>query len=577
MEQGRLKESTSDPGEEMTEESFLKDLYFFMKQSDNPIERVPHLGFKQIDLFLMYKTVKELGGYQQVTAQQLWKKVYNILGGNPRSTSAATCTRRHYEKLLLPFECHQTGYGDNIVFRTPRTQKRFHPSSYSEFEHEYRSGKRVDYQHIPVFPPTSPGMFVEHQRQMFGLPLNIPPYISHTGASLPNFLTHPESTQSNLSLNPPDQPTRTPASYLSESSPEVQSCKQSLDLLRHLAKEYKSSAGWEEPLNLSCKQNPLDTLGDTQSSFSPPVSKKPKFLNEASPLYPPRGLNTEEGADQAETTEETSPAGPSPVSSDVIDLTSSSGANPVPRRASPPSFHLFNRRMNYPDAFAMKPDQDQHDWQKGESNLIQNNHQTFDSNGNMEIQIPLRLLQELIRRGLLSSPALSEHKLPSQDSPKTDTPPVPKLHVRSHSSESSPMSKEPEDLSYRNPLRNRSLQDGGMEKPQSFGGTEELKPQSIFGSFQNKNPVKFPFYRDVNPPHPKPASMRKNQDHMRPRYADDTLLSLTMTPKSDKTMKTSSIVPKERSSSPSLMQVTSDHLKLLLANFPYRLEKGPTF
>lgn len=34
----------------------------------------------------------------QVTAQQLWKQVYNTLGGNPRSTSAATCTRRHYER-----------------------------------------------------------------------------------------------------------------------------------------------------------------------------------------------------------------------------------------------------------------------------------------------------------------------------------------------------------------------------------------------------------------------------------------------------------------------------------------------
>lgn len=34
----------------------------------------------------------------QVTAQQLWKQVYNVLGGNPRSTSAATCTRRHYER-----------------------------------------------------------------------------------------------------------------------------------------------------------------------------------------------------------------------------------------------------------------------------------------------------------------------------------------------------------------------------------------------------------------------------------------------------------------------------------------------
>lgn len=36
--------------------------------------------------------------YQQVTARRLWKKVYDELGGSPGSTSAATCTRRHYEK-----------------------------------------------------------------------------------------------------------------------------------------------------------------------------------------------------------------------------------------------------------------------------------------------------------------------------------------------------------------------------------------------------------------------------------------------------------------------------------------------
>lgn len=91
-----------------------------------------------VDLFLMFTTVRDMGGYQQVidslfpfllqlllklsvktyqksnkhgermkvkrllplqvTAQQLWKQVYNALGGNPSSTSAATCTRRHYER-----------------------------------------------------------------------------------------------------------------------------------------------------------------------------------------------------------------------------------------------------------------------------------------------------------------------------------------------------------------------------------------------------------------------------------------------------------------------------------------------
>lgn len=47
MEQDCPQEKRSEQGEEMTEESFLKDLYLFMKQRDTPIERIPHLGFKQ--------------------------------------------------------------------------------------------------------------------------------------------------------------------------------------------------------------------------------------------------------------------------------------------------------------------------------------------------------------------------------------------------------------------------------------------------------------------------------------------------------------------------------------------------
>uniref|UniRef100_A0A3Q3B3T1 AT-rich interaction domain 6 n=1 Tax=Kryptolebias marmoratus TaxID=37003 RepID=A0A3Q3B3T1_KRYMA len=94
-----------DPMEENTEEQFLKNLYLFMKKRDTPIERIPNLGFKQIDLYVMFKTVNEMGGYHKVTSHQLWKRVYNTLGGNPRSTSAATCTRRHYENIYsLPLQ-----------------------------------------------------------------------------------------------------------------------------------------------------------------------------------------------------------------------------------------------------------------------------------------------------------------------------------------------------------------------------------------------------------------------------------------------------------------------------------------
>ncbi|XP_060746947.1 AT-rich interactive domain-containing protein 5B [Tachysurus vachellii] len=91
------------------EKIFLDQLYLFMERRGSPICKVPNLGFKKIDLFLMYSVVNKLGGYEAVTSRRLWKVVYNELGGSPGSTSAATCTRRHYEKLILPYEQHVKG------------------------------------------------------------------------------------------------------------------------------------------------------------------------------------------------------------------------------------------------------------------------------------------------------------------------------------------------------------------------------------------------------------------------------------------------------------------------------------
>ncbi|XP_073322759.1 AT-rich interactive domain-containing protein 5A [Pagrus major] len=97
---------------QMEEKAFISSLHSFMKDRATPIERIPHLGFKQINLWRIYKAVEKLGGYDSVTARRLWKKVYDELGGSPGSTSAATCTRRHYEKLVLPFERHIKGEED---------------------------------------------------------------------------------------------------------------------------------------------------------------------------------------------------------------------------------------------------------------------------------------------------------------------------------------------------------------------------------------------------------------------------------------------------------------------------------
>ncbi|XP_053124903.1 AT-rich interactive domain-containing protein 5A isoform X2 [Hemicordylus capensis] len=115
-EQRILAEESGDEqalsSEKEEEQTFLVNLYKFMKERHTPIERVPHLGFKQINLFKIYKVVEELGAYELVTGRRLWKNVYDLLGGSPGSTSAATCTRRHYERLVLPYVRHLKGEDD---------------------------------------------------------------------------------------------------------------------------------------------------------------------------------------------------------------------------------------------------------------------------------------------------------------------------------------------------------------------------------------------------------------------------------------------------------------------------------
>ncbi|XP_050839049.1 AT-rich interactive domain-containing protein 5A [Serinus canaria] len=106
------EEKDKEDKEKEEEEAFLVSLYKFMKERHTPIERIPHLGFKQINLWKIYKAVEKLGAYELVTGRRLWKNVYDELGGSPGSTSAATCTRRHYERLVLPYVRHLKGEED---------------------------------------------------------------------------------------------------------------------------------------------------------------------------------------------------------------------------------------------------------------------------------------------------------------------------------------------------------------------------------------------------------------------------------------------------------------------------------
>ncbi|CAL1282602.1 unnamed protein product [Larinioides sclopetarius] len=121
------------------EQEFLQRLFKFMKKRNTPIHRVPHLGFKQIDLYVFYSFAQKLGGYDKITNKKLWKHVYDELGGNPGSTSAATCTRRHYERLLLPFE----RFMDGILYK-PNQRGKKSAKKKQQQEQEEEEGSKED-------------------------------------------------------------------------------------------------------------------------------------------------------------------------------------------------------------------------------------------------------------------------------------------------------------------------------------------------------------------------------------------------------------------------------------------------
>ncbi|XP_010875939.2 AT-rich interaction domain 6 [Esox lucius] len=409
--------------EEELGETFLKELYTYMKKRNTPIERIPHLGFKQIDLFMMYKTVKSFGGYHQVTAQQMWKQVYNILGGNPRSTSAATCTRRHYEKLLLPYECHIRG-GDYTDALPPRQQKRLHSSEEDECSRTAKCSMTSLHQSHHTFLTDS---------RLRIIPIPYHHYYHHLGHPMETSQSqyvHPELTSSS---QPGPQ-----SSYLTSTQGQAQSAKQPLERLRFLADRYKCTSGWTEPLNLSRKRSGLESGIHPASSFTPPPSNKsPKFLNTPSPLYPVKGLAKDEGCEPGEGE---SPPGrsyhyPVAVRDDyIIDLTSSSSggssSSPTPaystrmKTVSPVRNLLQNRRASTPSMANVpkQPKREYPDWSTGvmrgespknsleplnlSSNLL---CPPTETEGRMEIQIPLALLQDLIKGGLLCGPSGSRH------------------------------------------------------------------------------------------------------------------------------------------------------------------------
>ncbi|XP_073483669.1 AT-rich interactive domain-containing protein 4B isoform X4 [Aquarana catesbeiana] len=102
-------------------ENFLQQLYKFMEDRGTPINKKPVLGYRNLNLFTLFRLVHELGGFNNIDSGAVWKQVYQDLGIPVLNSAAGYNVKCAYKKYLYGFEeyCSST----NICFHMDLPKK----------------------------------------------------------------------------------------------------------------------------------------------------------------------------------------------------------------------------------------------------------------------------------------------------------------------------------------------------------------------------------------------------------------------------------------------------------------------
>ncbi|XP_040905116.1 AT-rich interactive domain-containing protein 4B isoform X2 [Toxotes jaculatrix] len=96
-------------------ENFLQQLYKFMEDRGTPINKRPVLGYRNLNLFKLYRLVHKLGGFDNIESGSVWKQVYQDLGIPVLNSAAGYNVKCAYRKYLYGFEEYCTSTA--ITFR----------------------------------------------------------------------------------------------------------------------------------------------------------------------------------------------------------------------------------------------------------------------------------------------------------------------------------------------------------------------------------------------------------------------------------------------------------------------------
>jgi len=92
--------------EERERKLFMGDINKFMAEIGKPLSKIPIMGYKELDLYQLFKEVTAYGGFIEVVKNVgTWSKIWKRLGNfDPSITDSSFRLKKNYERYLLDYE-----------------------------------------------------------------------------------------------------------------------------------------------------------------------------------------------------------------------------------------------------------------------------------------------------------------------------------------------------------------------------------------------------------------------------------------------------------------------------------------
>lgn len=94
-----------------------------MDDRGTPLNKVPSIQNRDVDLYRLFRAVQKCGGYNRVTAKNQWKSIAIRLGFTSVTVSVTNLVKQAYKKFLQPYGEFHRKLGCSMLM-TPRNSNR---------------------------------------------------------------------------------------------------------------------------------------------------------------------------------------------------------------------------------------------------------------------------------------------------------------------------------------------------------------------------------------------------------------------------------------------------------------------